>query len=311
MAAKRLWTEVYRPKTIDGYVFQNDQQKQQIERMIADRDIPHLLLTGTQGSGKSTIAGILTHELGVEEVDILKENGSNKTGVDYIRDTILNFAESYPIGMFKVVLLEEFDRLSPAAQDMLRDVMETNSDTCRFICTGNQEHRIILPLKSRLHHMRFKAPARDDVFLRCAEILLAEEVEFEPEILDKYVAQAYPDIRKIIGNLQQNVFDKKLAQPTIDVDGDDYQFKLLDQIMAGDLRGIRKSVTEQCTAEQLEEVYQFLYRNLHLHPKFKDVNVYEQGLCFLLEGVYKHSQVAIPHLNFEAMCIKLCNSIGE
>jgi DNA polymerase III delta prime subunit len=312
MAAKRLWTEEYRPSTLDTYVFQNLQQKDQIQKMIAGGDIPHLLLTGTQGSGKTTLAEILIKELNVDDFDILRINASDKTGVDYIRDTILSFAGTYPIGKFKIVKLEEFDYMSLPAQGMLRAVLEDNSDTCRFICTCNYENKIMPAMKSRMQHMRFKAPIQDDVLMRMFEILTLEGIEFDPEIVDKYVSQAYPDIRKIINNLQLNSTNGKLNAPVGGNDDGDYQFKLLDMIIAGNLRDIRKTVTEQCTAEQITEVYEFLYRNIGKHPKYAaDQGSYEQALCILLDGVYKHSLVAIPHLNFEATCIKLCNAIGE
>jgi DNA polymerase III delta prime subunit len=310
MAAKRLWTEEYRPATLDAYVFQNLQQKDQIQKMIAGGDIPHLLLTGTQGSGKTTLAEILIKELKVDDFDILRINASDKTGVDYIRDTILSFAGTYPIGKFKIVKLEEFDYMSLPAQGMLRAVLEDNSDTCRFICTCNYENKIMPAMKSRMQHMRFKAPIQDDVLLRMFEILTSEGIDFDPEIVDKYVSQAYPDIRKIINNLQLNSSNGKLNAPAGGTEEGDYQFKLLDLIIAGNLREIRKTVTEQCTADQITEVYEFLYRNIGKHPKYTaNVNAYETALCILLDGVYKHSLVAIPHLNFEATMIKLNNSI--
>ena len=312
MAAKKLWTEAYRPSTLETYVFQNDQQRQQIRKIVEGGDIPHLLLTGTQGSGKTTLAEIFINELKVDDFDVLRINASDKTGVDYIRDTILAFAGTYPIGKFKIVKLEEFDYMSLPAQGMLRAVLEDNSDTCRFICTCNYENKIMPAMKSRMQHLRFKAPIQDDVMLRMFEILVAEGVDFEPEIVDKYVSQAYPDIRKIINNLQLNTHDGKLQPPSQEADGGDYQFKLLDLIIAGNIRELRKQVTEQCTSEQITEIYEFLYRNLGKHPKYAaDVNAYEQALCILLDGVYKHSLVAIPHLNFEATCIKLCNAVGE
>lgn len=312
MAAKRLWTEVYRPRMLDGYVFQNEQQRDQINNFVLSGDIPHLLLTGTQGSGKTTLAEILINELGLDDADVLRINASHHTGIDFIRETVLGFAESFPLGKFKVIRLEEFDHMSQAAQAMLRDVMETNSDTCRFICTCNFEHKIISPLKSRFQQLRFKAPSIDDVQVRMAEILVTENVDFDLEMLDKYVSQAYPDIRKIINNLQLNTIAGKLGNPSIDVDGGDYQFKLLDLVMAGNLRELRKVVTEQCTVEQLMEVYDFLYRNLHKHPKLaSDTSAYEQVLVILAEGDYKNGLAAIPHLNFEAMCIKIYNAIGE
>lgn len=312
MAIKKLWFESYRPKTLEGYVFQNEQQENQIRKIIESGEIPHLLLTGGAGSGKTTIAEILINELGVDDCDVMRINASDKTGIDYIRDTILSFAGTYPLGKFKVVHLSEFDYMSQAAQGMLRAVLEENADTCRFLCTCNYENKIIPPIKSRMQHLRFKAPKRDDVLMRMFEILSAEGVDFDPEIVDKYVDQAFPDLRKIINNMQLNTTDGKLGDPVHDSEGGDYQFKLLDLITVGDLREIRKLVTEQCTSEQITEVYEFLYRNIGKHPKYAaDQNAYEQALCILLDGVYKHSLVAIPHLNFEATCIKLSNAIGE
>lgn len=310
MAAKRLWTEVYRPKTLDSYVFQNEQQRAQINNFVAEGDIPHLLLTGTQGSGKTTLAEILINELEILDTDVLRINASHHTGVDFIRETVLGFAEMFPLGRFKVIRLEEFDAMSHAAQAMLRDVMESNSDTCRFICTCNFEHKIITPLKSRFQHLRFKAASLDDVKLRMAEILVNENVEFDEPLLDKYVSQAYPDLRKIINNLQLNTINGVLGDPQVDADGDDYQFKLLDLVIEGRLKELRKLVSEQCTVEQLAEVYDFLYRNLHKHPKLTDQNAYEQALVILAEGVYKHGLSALPHLNFEATVIRINGAIG-
>jgi len=314
MAAKRLWTEVYRPSTLDGYVFQNEDQQKQLTRFIVDQDIPHLLLTGTQGSGKTTIAEILIKALGINDEDVLRINASDKTGVDYIRDTILGFASLYPMGKFKIIKLEEFDYMSQAAQGMLRAVMEENADTCRFVCTCNYENKIIPALKSRMQHLRFKAPNRDDVLVRMVEILVTEDVQFDLEILEKYVDQAYPDIRKIINNMQLNTNAAVLGNPQVDADGGDYQFKLLDLLSAGDLRGIRTTVSEQLTSDQIGEVYEFLYRNLKKHPVFADAagrELYEQALVTLNDGMYKHGLVALPHLNFESTCIRLFALTGE
>lgn len=313
MSIKQLWCEKYRPKNLEQYVFQNEQHRQQILRIVASGEIPHLMLTGTQGSGKTTLAEILITELDVEDVDVLRINASDKTGIDYIRDTILSFASTYPMGKFKVIHLAEFDYMSLAAQGMLRAVMEENSDTCRFICTCNYENKIIPAIKSRMQHMRFKAPSKDDILARMFEILIAEEVDFgDGEVVLKYVDQAYPDLRKIINNMQLNTLMGTLGNPVHDSEGGDYQFKLLDLIAAGNLRELRKLVTEQCTSEQITEVFEFLYKNLNKHPKYAaNINAYEQGLCILAEGLYKHGLVAIPHLNFEATCIRLNNAIGE
>lgn len=309
MSAKKLWVDYYSPN-INSYVFQNEGDKVKIMEYINDGSIPHLLFTGVQGSGKSTLSKILISKLEIDDADILRDNVSSKTGIDYIRDIVTPFVECYPIGKFRIVQLEEFDRLSSQAQDALKTLMEDNSNTCRFICTANRENMINPPIKSRVQHFRFKTPIRDDVVVRMAEILIEENVEFDPEILDKYISQAYPDIRKLINNLQKNTLNGKLQQPTTDVDGNDYQFKLIDLILDGNLREIRKLVTEQCTTEQLEDVYTFLYQNLKKHPVLsKNDNIYEQAIVTLNDGLYKHSLVAIPHLNFEATMFKLSQLI--
>src|ERR1035437_10863929 len=98
---KKLWFESYRPKTLEGYVFQNEQQENQIRKIIESGEIPHLLLTVGAGSGKTTIAEILINELGVDDCDVMRINASDKTGIDYIRDTILSFVrcvDSHQIG---------------------------------------------------------------------------------------------------------------------------------------------------------------------------------------------------------------------
>ena len=309
MKAKRLWTEEYRPKKIDDYIFQIESQKSQILKMIKEKEIPHLLLSGVQGSGKTTLAEILINEIEVDEFDILKINASDKTGIDYIRDNILTFAETCSFGKFKIVHLEEFDYMSQAAQGMLRVVLEEHADICRFIATCNNENRIIPAIKSRMQHLRFKAPIQDDVLLRMFEILTIEGIEFEAEDVEKYVIQSYPDIRKVINNLQLNSVDGKLILTSGDSDGD-FKIRLFDLIIDGNLQEIRKLVIKNCTPEQLEEVYEFLYQNIHKHPKFKgNEKALEQAFMILLDSVYKNSTIALPYLNFEVACINLINSI--
>lgn len=178
---KRLWMNSYRPTSIDQYVFQNDNHKTILNRFIKDKEIPNLFLTGTQGSGKTTIAEILINELDVDEFDVLRVNASDKTGIDYIREQIISFAEGASMGRMKIIKLEEIDFLSPNAQGMLRQVMENNTDTCRFICLCNYENKVMPALKSRMQHLRFKAPPKDDVLIRMGEILIAEEIEFKSE----------------------------------------------------------------------------------------------------------------------------------
>ena len=146
---KDLWVEKYRPKNIDGYVFRDDHQRKQIATWIKDKSIPHLLLSGVAGIGKTTLAKILIHEIGIEDYDVLEINASRTNSVEDVRDKITNFVQMIPFGPFKVVLLDEADYLSPNAQAALRGVMEEYHSTARFILTCNYPNRIIPAIHSR------------------------------------------------------------------------------------------------------------------------------------------------------------------
>jgi len=126
---KELWTEKYRPKTVGDYVFRDEAQKRQVDSWIKEGSIPHLLLSGAAGIGKTTLAKVLCHELGIEEYDILEINASRDNNVDTVRDKIVNFVQMIPFGPFKVVLLVEADYLTPIAESIMRGVMEQYSIT--------------------------------------------------------------------------------------------------------------------------------------------------------------------------------------
>ena len=147
--ASGLWTEVYRPKTVSEYVFRDSNQNKQVNSWIKDRSIPHLLLSGSPGIGKTTLAKVLINELEIESYDVLEINASRERGIDEVRDKITNFISMIPFGPFKVVLLDEADALTPAAQAALRGVMEEYHQTARFILTANYPNRIIPAIHSR------------------------------------------------------------------------------------------------------------------------------------------------------------------
>ena len=122
---KELWTEKYRPRDVDGYVFRDNAQRQQVEGWIRTKSIPHLLFSGAPGVGKTTLAKILINQLGIDDYDVLEINASRENSVDTIRDKITGFVQTMPYGIFKVVLLDEADYISPNGQAALRGVMET------------------------------------------------------------------------------------------------------------------------------------------------------------------------------------------
>jgi DNA polymerase III delta prime subunit len=192
---KELWVEKYRPKTVDGYVFRDDHQRNQINTWIKDKSIPHLLLSGAAGIGKTTLAKVLINELGIEEYDVLEINASRTNSVEDVRDKITNFVSMIPFGPFKVVLLDEADYLSPNAQAALRGVMEEYHSTARFILTCNYPNRIIPALHSRCQGFHVERTDQTEFTARVATILVEEAVDFDLDTLDMYVKVAYPDLR--------------------------------------------------------------------------------------------------------------------
>ena len=154
----KLWVEKYRPNTVDGYVFTDDNQKNQVEGWIRDGSFPHLLMSGDPGTGKTTLAKLLINELGVEEYDVLTINASRENGIDMLREKINGFVQTMPFGKFKVVLLDEADYLTQPSQAALRNDMESYHETVRYILTCNYAHKIIPALKSRCHEFHIAKP---------------------------------------------------------------------------------------------------------------------------------------------------------
>lgn len=302
---RKLWVEKYRPKTLNEYVFHDPTIKAAVTKMIADKNIPHLLLSGVQGSGKSTLSQILVNELEIEETDILTVNGSDENSVDDMRTKIRSFITTFAMGEFKVVRIEEADYLSLNAQAVLRNMLEGElSDVVRFIFTCNYENKLMPAIKSRCQHFRFKAGDKIDITEYAAKILMEEHVSFNIDTLDKFVSVGYPDVRKIVNMLQQHTIDGVLQYPT-DNEAGDYKFKLLDLIARDKWLDARLLCCENVVAEEWESVYRFLYENLNKAPKFEDTNKYEAGLVILADRLYKHGIVADPEINAAAMFIDL------
>ena len=199
---KELWVEKYRPKDVDGYVFRDEHQKRQVQQWIKDGTIPHLLFSGNAGIGKTTLAKILLAQLEVNDLDILEINASRTNSVEDVRDKVVNFVQMIPFGGFKVVLLDEADYLSPNAQAALRGVMEEYHTTSRFILTCNYPNRIIPALHSRCQGFHIERIDQTEFTARVAEILIAEEITPDLDVLDTYVKATYPDLRKCINMVQ-------------------------------------------------------------------------------------------------------------
>ena len=300
---KELWVEKYRPKSIDGYVFRDDHQRKQVETWIKDKSIPHLLLSGNAGIGKTTLAKILINELGIEEYDVLEINASRTNSVEDVRDKITNFVQMIPFGPFKVVLLDEADYLSPNAQAALRGVMEEYHATARFILTCNYPNRIIPAIHSRCQGFHVERTDITEFTARVATVLVEENIDFSLETLDLYVKVTYPDLRKCINLVQQNVQEGALNPPDKGDAGEaDWKFDMVELFKAGKITEARKLLCGKIRAEEMEEVYRWLYDNIEI---FGDATIQDSAVLAIKQGLVDHTLVADAEINLAATLIKL------
>jgi len=301
----QLWCEKYRPTSLDEYVFHDESHKSAFTQMVADQTIPHLLLSGVQGSGKTTIAQILIDAIGFESSDVLIINASDENSVDDMRDKIKSFITTFAMGKFKLVLLEEADYLSLPAQAVLRKYMEDPISPARFILTCNYDNKIMPAIKSRAQHYRFKAADKNEIAEFGAKILISEGVEFDLDKLDKYVAVGYPDIRKIVNLLQQNSIGGQLLNQAAVAEAGDYRFALLELIGEDKWNDARKLACTNVSDDEWDGVYRFLYENLDKSKKFSNKENWDAGIVTIANHLYKNSIVSSPEINAAAMFIEL------
>jgi len=300
---KELWVEKYRPSTVDEYVFRDGHQKSQILKWIKDKSIPHLLLSGNAGIGKTTLAKVLFNELEINDLDVMEINASRENSAETIRDKITNFVQMIPFGDFKVVLLDEADYLTPNAQAILRGVMETYHTTARFILTCNYPNRIIPALHSRCQGFHIERVDITEFTARVATILLTENVEFEIDTLDTYVRSTYPDLRKCINMVQMNSNDGKLSSPNSGDTGEaDYKIRMVELFKAGKISEARKLVCSQARPEEMEEIYRWLYDNIEI---FGDNATQDKAILIIKQGLVDHALVIDPEINLAATLIRL------
>lgn len=301
---KELWTEKYRPSTVEGYVFRDEAQRRQIMGWIKEGSIPHLLLSGSPGIGKTTLAKLVLNEIGIESYDILEVNASRETGIDFIRDKIVPFISMIPLGPFKVVLLDEADRLSQQAQDSLKGIIEEYSQFARFILTCNTPNRIVPALHSRCQQMHFSSIDQTEFTARAATILVEEGIEFDLDTLDTYVKVVYPDLRKCINLLQQNSIDGKLINPKAEDSGvSDYKIEMVELFKKGKIKEARTLLCKNAQPGDFEEIFRWLYDNLDLLGK--DEETKDQAVLIIKQGLVDHTLIADPEINLSATLIKL------
>ena len=302
MSSHGLWVEKYRPQDLSTYVG-NENLKTKVERFLDDGNVPHLLLYGRAGGGKTTLAKIIVNHV---DCDYLYINASDERNIDLVRDKLKTFASSVGFKPMKVVILDEADYLNVnSAQPALRNLMETFSAHCRFILTCNYVEKIIDPIQSRCQTYKIVPPSKKEVALHSKTILEKEEISFDLDDLALVVTAGYPDMRKVINELQRMSIDGKLS---VDKDGmihNEFKLQFLDAIRNRESIGtIRKMVADSNFTEYTE-----LYRLLYDEVESFGVEKMPEIIADISKGSYQDVLVVDKEINFIATVSRILGRI--
>ena len=268
-----LWVEKYRPNKLEDYVG-NEHLKSKVAGYLESGDIPHLLLYGKAGTGKTTLAKLIVNSV---DCDYMIINASDENNVDTVRNKVKNFASTIGFRQSKIIILDEFDYMTPNAQAILRNLMETFSKHCRFILTCNYVEKVIEPIQSRCQTFQIVPPTKKDVAIQISKILNSEEVKFEVKDLVPIIDSAYPDIRKIINTCQLNSIKGELKVDTQNLLENDYKTKIIEILKSNDDKRnkymkLRQTLVDS-RATDFTELYTLLYDKVEEYAECKTANV--------------------------------------
>jgi len=299
-----LWVEKYRPDNLDTYIG-NEHLKDKVSAYLESGDLPHLLLYGKAGTGKTTLAKILVKNI---ECDYLYINASDENNVETVRTKVKNFASTMGFKDYKIIILDECDYVTPNAQAALRNLMETFSKHCRFILTCNFVERIIDPIQSRCQSFQIIPPSKKEVAKHTHDILLKENVMSDMNDLKVLIDSGYPDIRRVINAAQRNVVRGKLKLDTTSIIQNDYKLKLLKILKTQDKKNGFKEIRQLLLDNKITD-FADLFRLLY--DEVDDWGKGHVAECILIIAKYELSDGQVPdkEINAMAMLIELLGVI--
>ena len=297
MSEHSLWVEKYRPQDLTTYIG-NEHLKSKVGIYLESKDVPHLLLYGRAGTGKTTLAKIITKNI---DCDYLYINASDENKVDDVRNKIKTFAASVGFRDLKVVILDECDYLTPNAQAALRNLMETFSKHCRFILTCNYVERIIDPIQSRCQSYKVVPPSKKEVAQQMVHILTEEGCTYELDDVALIVNAGYPDIRRVINSAQRQVVDGKLKIDVSSIIQNDYKIQLLDKLSSSyKFNEVRQLIADNSISDY-SELYRLLYDEVRIYGNGKEA----ECILTIAEGQYQDVQVVDKEINFMSTMLKI------
>ena len=296
-----LWTEHYRPRVLKDYVG-NEHLKAKVADYLESGDVPHLLFFGKAGTGKTTLAKLIVNSIDCDHIII---NASDENNVDTVRTKVKGFASTIGFRNSKIVILDEFDYMTPNAQAILRNLMETFSKHCRFILTCNYVEKVIDPIQSRCQTFQIVPPTKKDVAVQISQILGKENIKFELKDLVPIIDASYPDIRKIINTCQLNSSKGELKVDVSNILSSDIKIKVVDLLKGNDDKRNKYMKIRQAVADSriqdFSELYGYLYEKIAEYAGDNTSNV----ILTLSEGQYKDSMVIDKEITFMATIIQI------
>jgi len=300
-----LWVEKFRPGTLEGYVG-NEHIVEKVKLYIESGDVPHLLFYGQAGTGKTTLAKIIANNV---DADVMYINASDENNVDTVRTKIKNFASTIGFRTWKIVILDEADYMTANGQAALRNLMETFSNTTRFILTCNYVEKIIDPIQSRCQAFAITPPSKIDVAKRVAGILDELSITYDKKDLVAIINAGYPDIRRVLNACQRQVIDNVLRIDNDSIIQANYMTKLLE-ILKSDLnkKDAFKEVRQLIADSKVKD-----FTNLHKFL-FDEIDEYAKGhiaavILILAESQYQDSFVVDKELHMMSTIVKLLNEL--
>jgi replication factor C small subunit len=297
--------EKYRPQTLADYVG-NETIKETIQQYLDNNDIPHLLLYGKAGTGKTTLAKLIVNTIKCDHMII---NASDENNVDTVRNKVKNFASSVGFAGFKVVILDEFDYMTPNAQAILRNLMETFSKHCRFILTCNYIEKIIDPIQSRCQSFAITPPTKKDVAVQVSKILDKENIKYDLKNVADIISSYYPDIRRILNTCQLQSAKGELKVDHAIMVESNFQTKLIELLKSSnDKRNLFVSIRQAVADNRLNdysEMYSILYDKVDDYASGNTANV----ILTIADGLSKDALVVDKEIVFMSTIIQILNII--